>query len=323
MRVVMMATGPFALPTLKFLADSPHQLLAWITRPPKPAGRHQERPRSPLREFARERGLTVWEPEDINAEENVHQLAELGADVLVVCDYGRILSADVLRAAALGGINLHGSLLPKYRGAAPVQWAVYHGETETGVSVIHMSPELDAGPILVQRQTEIGAEETAEELEQRLALLGVEPVSEALDMLEHWDGRSPLGVPQDEQLASRAPRLKKEHGRVDFHRTAQQIVNQIRAFRPWPGTFTTWERAPGKSIKLILERAHVETPSGERAEPAPHRPGEVVVADPDRLCLATADAWLAVDRICPAGKRSQSVAEFMRGYRVPLGARWG
>ena len=323
MRIVLMATGPFALPTMRWLIDAPHELVCWVTRPPRLSGRRRTIPPSPLRELARTRQVPIWEPEDINAPESVAHLHNLGADLLVVCDYGQILAAEVLEAARLGGINLHGSLLPKYRGAAPVQWAIYHGETETGVSVIHMTPRLDAGPILQQRRTAIGPEEDAQTLEARLAELGVGAVEAAIEQLAAWDGHSPIGTPQDASLATRAPRLRKEHGRIDFRRSADEIERQVRAMRPWPGTYTTWAR-PGKPpMMLRIERVSVVPSSPETSDLAGGAPGTICAASGDRLWVRTGEGILAIEQLCPAGKRSQGAAEFLRGYRLAPGDRWG
>ena len=178
-----MGTGPFAVPMFERLLAAQAKRIALVTRPDRPVHARGSAVRNPMRELAQKHGLPVFEPEDVNSAESREQLAAYAADLFVVCDYGQILSRDTLALARLGGINLHGSLLPKYRGAAPIQWAIYHGETETGVSVIHMTPQLDAGPVLVQRATPIGPTETAAELEPRLAALGADAVDDALAML--------------------------------------------------------------------------------------------------------------------------------------------
>ena len=190
MRLVMMGTGPFAVPTFRALLASPHEMLGLITRPDRPAHRREKTPANPMREVPRQNGLAVFEPQSINSPEAQAQLRQWAADLFVVCDYGQILSRETLSLARLGGINLHASLLPKYRGAAPINWAIYHGETETGVTVIHMTPQLDAGPCLVQHRTPIGPTETAPELEARLAELGTGAVLEAIGILSRGEGAS-------------------------------------------------------------------------------------------------------------------------------------
>jgi methionyl-tRNA formyltransferase len=193
MRLVMMGTGPFAVPTFRALVASPHDVAALVTRPARGKTRSSGPPDNPMRAAADELGIVVYEPENVNQTESVELLQSLQADLLVVCDYGQILRPSALATAARGGINLHGSLLPRHRGAAPVQWALICGDEETGVTVIHMTPQLDAGPCLVQVRTPIRADEDAQALEARLAEMGVDAVRDALDLLADWDGTSPLG----------------------------------------------------------------------------------------------------------------------------------
>jgi methionyl-tRNA formyltransferase len=254
-------------------------------------------------------------------------VASYRPDLLVVCDYGQILSPEVLELARFGGINLHASLLPKYRGAAPIHWAIYHGERQTGVTVIHMTPRLDAGPAIAQRATPIGPEETAAELEPRLAELGAPAVLEAIDALEAGTARP---LEQDASQATRAPRLKKEDGAVDWSRGAAAICNQVRALVPWPKTYTFWHRAGGEPLRLILERVRAVEPGSEGgtsgaagAWPVPAEPGTVLVAQGDRLVVATGAGALAIEDLQPAGKRVLSAAEFLRGYPMRPGERFG
>ncbi|MFO0869114.1 MAG: methionyl-tRNA formyltransferase [Pirellulales bacterium] len=319
MRLVMMGTGPFAVPTFERLLDSSHEVVALYTRPPQPFRGRGPAPVNPMREVAERRQVPVFDPPDINAPETRQQLAACQADLLVVCDYGQILRSETLAVARLGGINLHGSLLPRYRGAAPVQWAVFQGDSVTGVSVIHMTPQLDGGPILATRTTPIGPDETAGELEPRLARLGVEPVFEALDQLAVWDGVATLGVRQDPQLATKAPRIRKQDGAIDWCRPARAIRQQVRAFQPWPGSYTTWPAARGGPLRLIITRvSEVELPAEHMAAP----PGTVVVSDGRRLVIATGQGGLAIEQLQPAGKRLLDVSEFLRGYPVPVGDQW-
>lgn len=312
LRLLMMGTGPFAVPTFASLLDSVHQVVALVARPvPPPKGR-VKLPPAPMRDLAVQRGVPILEPEDINAQASRQALAALDFQVLVACDYGQILSAETLAVAPLGGINLHASLLPKYRGAAPINWAIYRGEAETGVTVLHMTSRLDSGPCLVQRRTPIGPDEDAVQLEGRLSEIGVDAVHEALDMIARWDGHAPLGAIQDPQLATKAPRLKKMDGEVLWTRTATQIANQVRALKPWPSTFTTWRPTHGEARRLILDRVSV----GEQANSPP---GRVVLVDKSRLLVATGDGLLSLDRVQPAGKRSMDIGEFLRGHPMDVG----
>ena len=317
MRLIMMGTGPFAVPTFESLLDSEHDVAVLVTRP---LSRKRTRGKplvNPMQEVAERRGLEVLAPEDINSPGAATQLASLRPDLLVVCDYGQILSSEILAIAPLGGINLHGSLLPKYRGAAPVNWAIWNGDPESGVTVIHMTPKLDAGPILCLRSTPIAGQETAAELEPRLAQMGVEAVHEAIQLLADWDRVSPIGSPQEMSAATRAPRLKKTDGQVDWSRTAEQIANQVRALKPWPGTFTHWHRSEGEPLRLILDRVSLAHAKRDV------RAGTVAEADHDQLCIATGEEWLSIDRVQPAGKRAMDAGEFLRGNRVRLGDRFG
>jgi methionyl-tRNA formyltransferase len=314
----MMGTGPFAVPTFESLCDSRQEVAALLTRPAIPVKGKGQAPPRPMFEAAQKRRLPIFEPESVNSAETHDLLRRLAADLFVVCDYGQILSAPTLSLARLGGINLHASLLPKYRGAAPINWAIYHGETETGVTVIHMTPRLDAGPCLVQRKTPIGPDDDAVALERRLAELGVGAVQEAVAMLEAWDGQSSLGVMQDPSLATKAPRLKKTDGEVNWSRTARQINDQVRAFKPWPGTFTHWLRTGHEPVRLILDAV---TPPAGASSHAP--PGEVIVADRQRLHVATGGGALSLDRVQPAGKRAMDIAEFLRGHPVQVGEKFG
>ncbi len=313
-----MGTGPFAVPMFQSLCESPHAVLALVTRPTPPAKGREKAPLNPMRDLAESRGLPVHAPESINSDEGRQLLAQLAPDLLVVCDYGQILSSDALALAPLGGINLHASLLPKYRGAAPIQWSLLNGDSETGVSVIHMTPRLDGGPILAVYSTPIGTNEEHPELEQRLAKLGITAVHEAIRSLETWDRHSQIGSPQVATQTTKAPRLKKEQGAVDWSKSAEQIRNQVRALKPWPGTFTFLQRTGHEPIRLVIDRAHaVET--SNPATPS----GQVITSDGQQLIVATGHGGLSLDTIAPAGKRHMAIAEFLRGYRVNVGDTFG
>jgi methionyl-tRNA formyltransferase len=314
MRIVMMGTGGFAVPTFRSLLESPHELLALVTRPPHGGRGRQPLASNPMRQLAEQQGLHIRAPESVNDPAVRAELAALLADLLVVCDYGQILSPETLAVARWGGINLHASLLPKYRGAAPINWALYHGERETGVSVIHMTPRLDAGPLLAVRRTAVGAEETAIELEQRLAELGVAAVHEAIGLLASWGGSSRLGTPQDPGLASRAPRLKKSDALADWSRTAPQLFDQVRALKPWPGTYTHWSRDGRVPLRLILHEVAVSP----QASPEP--PGTITAVG-TRLQVNCGQGQLALLQLQPSGKRVLDAEQFLRGYPLRVGDR--
>jgi methionyl-tRNA formyltransferase len=319
MRILPLGTGPFAVPSFRWLLESEHHVPALVTRPTQAAKGREKSSLNPMRYLAEERCLEVFAPDSINTEEARQKLAAWQPDLLVVCDYGQILSRELLAVAPLGGINLHGSLLPKYRGAAPVHWAIYNGDAETGVTVIHMTPRLDGGPCLAVRRISLSSNVTMPHLEQQLSYLGVEAVQEAIEKLSHWDRVSPIGEIQDQSQATKAPRLKKTDGAVDWTRSAEQIRNQIRAFKPWPATYTHWLRAGAEPLRILLDQVSVvEAPSAGMAQP-----GQVILSDGKQLIVATGSGSLSIHALQPAGKRVMEIAEFLRGYPVRAGDRFG
>ncbi|MGB1928434.1 MAG: methionyl-tRNA formyltransferase [Mariniblastus sp.] len=317
MRLIMFGTGPFAVPTFEALIQSPHEVAALFTRPIADSGKRRKTAENPTRDVAESAGLSVFDPMNVNDPDSVEQLLKFEADLFVVCDYGQILSRECLAVSKLGGINLHGSLLPKYRGAAPINWAIFNGDAVTGITIIHMTSKLDGGPCLIKADTEIGSQETAEQIEPRLAQLGVKPVLEAIDVLGNWDGKSPIGQIQDPALATRAPRLKKSDGQINWSRSATELVNQIRAFQPWPGTFTNWHNEGLKQpLRLIIHRA---TALPKPSESSGKSPGSVLVSDGNTLIIQTGAGQLSIDTVQPAGKRVMPIGDFLRGRAPAIG----
>jgi methionyl-tRNA formyltransferase len=312
-----MGTGPFAVPAFDALRRAGHSIVLVVTRPQWTSKSRKLSPPSPVRAWAEAHQLAIVDPESINDATAVQRLDDVAADLLVVCDYGQILQPAALASARLGGINLHGSLLPKYRGAAPVQRALLGGEAITGVSVIHMTPRLDAGPVLAMRQTSIGDRETAGELEQRLAELGVAATIEAVELLAGWDGHSPIGQLQDPAQVSKAPRLDKSEGQIDWARTARQIDCHVRGMQPWPIAFT--HCPPGRDkppLRLAIKQIRqLDRPADD------HRPGEIVAGD--GLLVATADRIVQIELLQPAGKRDMTGEEFLRGHKPVPGSQLG
>lgn len=311
MKLVVLGNGPFAAPTLAKLAESRHSIALVVARPDRPQGKHQQVLPGPVAALATQLGLPLAQPPSANEPNFVARLAGLGPDLLVVADYGEILRPACLAAARLGGINLHGSLLPKYRGAAPIVWAIYHGETESGVTVIQMTPELDGGGMLAQCAVPIGPDQTAEVLESELSRLAARMALEAVDALEQGTARP---IPQDSQRATRAPRVKKEDGNIDWSRAASQIHNQIRAMRPWPIAFTYWHRPNAPATRLQILRS---TFSNDAATAAP---GTIVGLSP-AFRVATGSGILEIQCLRPAGKAEMDAATFLRGYRPQVGQR--
>jgi methionyl-tRNA formyltransferase len=238
--------------------------------------------------------------------------------LLVVAAYGQILSREVLAVSPGGGINVHASLLPKYRGAAPIAWAIFHGETQTGVTIIRMSVALDAGDMLAQETIDILPDETAGELEGRLAPLGAKLALEAIARME----KGPIqGVKQDKGLVTKAPKLTKQHGIIDWERPADAVVNQIRAMQPWPTAFTYWHRAGHEPLRLLLMRAVARTASDGELDADT---GEILINDDlTKLHVRADEGVVEVLELQPAGKKRMSSAEFMRGRQPHAGDRLG
>jgi methionyl-tRNA formyltransferase len=314
-RLIMLGTGDFALPTFEHLMETGHCVLALVTQPDRPQGRKQELVPSHIKQAAHARGRRILQPEDVNDPESLGQIRALMPDLLVTAAYGQILSADLLTIPRLGGVNLHGSILPSYRGAAPVARAIENGETETGVTVIRMTPKIDAGGIIAIARTAIGPDETAGELEQRLARLGAPLVAEAIAAL----AAGPVTIlMQDRTKVTKAPKLRKEDGLIDWSRPAHAIHNLVRAMQPWPVAFTTWQPSgpsPRELVRVIVHQTAVVDGQGA--------PGEVIAAAGDQLVVAAGEAAIKLVLLQLPGKKPVTAAEFLRGHRVRRGDRMG
>jgi methionyl-tRNA formyltransferase len=302
-RIVFLGTPAFAVASLDALARAGHEVRAVVAQPDRPAGRGQALRAPATKEWARARGIEVLQPEKVRDGALAAALAPMGADALVVAAYGRILGRDLLRLAPLGALNVHGSLLPKYRGAAPIQWAVARGERETGVSIMAMDEGLDTGDVLLQRTIAIGEAETAEALAPRLAALGGEALVEALALLAR---REVVPVRQDGARATLAPILRREDGRIDWARPAAEIAARLRGFTPWPGAWTTLD---GRLLK-VLEAAPAA------GAPPPGGPGAAFRAGARGLGVACGGGTvLLVGRVQAEGKAAQDALAFLNGLR--------
>src|SRR5262245_11483416 len=320
MRIVMMGTGTFAEPTFQALLAGRHEVVGLVTQPDRAVGQERGSTRQTgagMKQIALDRKVPVFQPESVNTPEGVAQLKEFRPDLLAVAAYGQILSNDVLAVAPLGGINVHASLLPKYRGAAPIAWAIYHGEQRTGVTIIRMSVRLDAGDMLAQEAIDILPDETAGELEARLAPLGARLAGGVIEKL----AQGPVaGLPQDKSQVTKAPKLKKEHGLLDWSREAEQVCNQIRAMQPWPTAYTFLHREGQPRLRLILCKAVAARTSGTTASP----PGSVLGGDSSGLYVAAGGgSKVKVFELQPAGKRRMNAIEFLRGHPPRPGDHFG
>jgi methionyl-tRNA formyltransferase len=319
MRIVMMGTGGFAAPTFAALLNGPHQVVGLFTQPDRPTGKERGSTRQvgrSLKELAIERGIAVLQPESVNTPEGVAGMQALRPDLLVVAAYGQILSNDVLASAAHGGINVHASLLPKYRGAAPINWAIWHGEKQSGVTIIRMSIRLDAGDMLAQETVDIFPDETAGELEARLGPLGARLALDVVNRIAA--GETIAGVKQDRSQVTKAPKLAKEHGLIDWTRTAEQVCDHIRAMQPWPTAYTFLHREGEPPLRLIVAKAQVAP--GNAAQPATVHTDAAM----KRLFVQCGQTGaVEIVELQPAGKRRMAAAEFLRGNPLPPHAWMG
>jgi methionyl-tRNA formyltransferase len=315
LRINMLGTGDFALPTFEHLIKTGHDMVALVTQPDRPQGRKQELIPSLIKQSARASGVVVEQPEDVNAPDGLRLIRDLGPDLLVTAAYGQILSAALLSIPRLGGINLHGSILPAYRGAAPVARAIQSGEVETGVTAIRMTPKIDAGGVISIARTPIEPDETAGELEARLACLGAPLIADAIAALA---AGAVTVLPQDRSQVTRAPKLRKEDGLIDWTKSARSIHDLVRAMQPWPVAQTTWRpQSPTvtEPARLIVHKTAIVAGSG--------KPGEVLVASGDRLEVAAGEAAVKLLTIQLPGKRPFQADEFLRGHRVQPGDLMG
>ncbi len=311
----MLGTGDFALPTFEHLIETGHHVVALVTQPDRPQGRRQAIIPSLIKQSAQARGIPTLQPEDVNAPDALGPIRGLKPDLLVTAAYGQILSPALLSIPRLGGINLHGSILPAYRGAAPVARAIQNGETETGVTVIRMTPRIDAGGIATVAAIPIELDETAGQLEKRLANLGAPLIARVVDALAV--GPIPV-LPQDKTKVTRAPKLSKEDGLIDWSRPARAIHNLVRAMQPWPAASTSWQPRPAVAsppIRLIVHQTQVFPGQGA--------PGQVLDAAGDRLVVAAALEAVALLSIQLPGKKPSTPADFLRGHRIAPGDLMG
>ncbi len=304
----MMGTGDFPLPTFESLYSTRHLVVGLFTQPDRTGRGHHRNSQNPMKELALRHQTPVYQPEKINVPEALADLRSLQPDLFVVASYGQILSPELLSIPRLGSINVHASLLPKYRGAAPVEYAILNGDAETGVSIIQVLPQLDAGAIFAVARTPISPTETAGELEDRLARLAVDLVP---DVIEKIAMGTATPLPQTEAQVTRAPKLKKTMGDINWTKSAAQIDCQVRAMQPWPNPYTFLHAAGKPPQRLLVLAVH---PLAESAGAA--APGTPISIEKDRLVVQAGEGAVEIVRIQPEGKRPMTVAEFLRGRTV-------
>ncbi|OYD06413.1 methionyl-tRNA formyltransferase [Paludifilum halophilum] len=309
-RILFMGTPDFAVPSLQALVREGYEVTGVVTQPDRPRGRKRKPASPPVKKAALELGLTVFQPEKLRDPASVAKVLDSHPDLIVTAAYGQLLPPEVLQAPPFGCVNVHASLLPKYRGGAPIHHALIAGEKETGVTIMYMVQALDAGDILTQRSLPIEEDDDVGTLHDKLSHLGADLLVNMLpDLLQ---GRiNP--VPQDPEQATYAPNIKREDEKIDWTHPVEAIYNQVRGLSPWPVAFTTWKEKP-----LKIWRAKVSEIDAKDADP-----GTVLQADSQGVVVAASDGALTVTELQPAGKKAMSAEEFVRGRNLVPGDRLG
>jgi len=308
LNIVFAGTPEFAVASLKALHESKHQVIAVYTQPDRPAGRGRKTAPSPVKQFATAHTLPVFQPPSLKTPEAVEELRALAPDIMVVVAYGLLLPETVLNLPTRGCINVHASLLPRWRGAAPIQRAIEAGDACTGVTIMQMDKGLDTGDMIIKCETPIEPNETAGQLHDRLASIGAQALLEALDLLERNAARP---VKQDEREATYARKLEKAEAQIDWATDAQSLARRVRAFNPWPAAASQWQ---GKRLKFLEAGVH----------PGPcNTPGTVHAVGTDSIDICTGDGLLAVTRLQLEGGKPLAAAEFINGHALRPGDRLG
>ena len=302
-KIIFMGTPDFACPTLQTLLDRNEQIVAVFTQPDRPKGRGQKLQPPPVKELALRHNLPVYQPAKVRVPEVIDQIRELKPDLIVVVAFGQILPKALLEIPPQGCINVHASLLPRYRGAAPLNWCIVNGETETGVTTMQMDVGLDTGPMLLKASTPIGPDEDISSLHDRMSQLGAVLLAETIDGLQSG---TVTAQPQDDSQSCYAPLLKKEHGFIDWNRSAQELHNLVRGLSTWPGAVTLLE---GNPLKLF--RTQVSTGQG--------MPGTVLACDKQGIEVACGTGSLLVKELQAAGSKRMNSASFLAGHPIQPG----
>ena len=304
-RIIFFGTPNFAIPILKYLFQGPDEVIAVVTQPDREKGRGRKVIPSPVKELCLQHGLTLLQPEKVREEAFQEKMKSLQPELFVVAAYGQILPKSLLKIPKHGAVNVHASLLPKYRGAAPIPWAILKGEKLTGVTTMMMDEGMDTGDILLQIEIPIGEKETSETLHDRLALLGAQLLLETVRGMKAGNLHP---IPQDHSKATYAPPLKKEDGRIDWSKEAKEIDRQVRAFNPWPGAFTEWS---GQLLKIY--RGEV------RGKKSIGKAGIVTWVGLDFIEVETGKDFFLIKEVQLEGKRRMNMREFLAGHPIPAG----
>lgn len=310
--IIFMGTPDFAIPSLEAISESQNNLMGVVTQPDRPRGRGKRLRPSPVKKWALDKGIDIYQPENINAPESIELLQSLKPDLIITAAFGQIFSKSVLAIPPMGCVNVHASILPKYRGASPIQQAIIDGEDETGITIMYMDEGMDTGDIILQKYTSIDPKENAGSLHDRLALLGKSALSEALLLFEK--GR-PTGIPQENASATYCKKIDKSWGEIDWSMCAKELNNLVRGLTPWPGCFTFYmdERLKIWEIEII-NRPHMPNLV----------PGEVISSDAvNGLIVGCGDGAIRLSSIQGEGGKPMEDIAYLMGHCIPVGARLG
>lgn len=300
LNIIFMGTPEFAVPSLQALIDSEHNVVCVVCQPDRPSGRGRKLTPPPVKVLAEKHSIPVLQPEKVRTDEFFEQLRSFKPEVICVTAYGRIIPPNILELPKYGCVNAHASLLPKYRGAAPINWAIINGEKTTGITTMLMDEGMDTGDMLLKKEIEISEDDTSIELNEKLSRIGAELLIETIKMGQN-DEITP--IKQNDDDATMAPIIKKDVGKIDWSRSAEDIRNLIRGTQPWPGAFTSYE---GKNLKIF--KASVENNSGN--------PGEIITSDKDKLVIGCGNKSLSIEELQIEGGKRLKVSDFLRGNKL-------
>ena len=311
MNIVFMGTPDFAVPSLKSLIESKYNVATVITQTDKPKGRKSQLCTPPVKNIALDSGLKIVQPENVNDKIIIEKLKEINPDVITVVAFGQMISSEILDLPRYKCINIHASLVPKYRGAAPINWALINGEEEAGVTSIILQEKMDAGKMITQKSIRIGPDETAGELNNRLSILGAEVLMDSLKQIETGAVKYTL---QDEKLVTYAPKLKKKDGLINWNHSTEEVHNFVRGMNPWPTAYTTLIRNTSEERIIILE-TEKDTPSDTETN---RIPGTIIDISDRGIKVATKNGCIWIKEVKPEGKQSMSAVAFSRGRDVKV-----
>lgn len=316
MNIIFLGSSGFAVPHLSALLNTRHSISCVVTQPDRKAGRHLHALATPVKVLAQQQGLKVFQPEDINSRPAIEQLIGFKPDIFIVIAYGQILSQEVLDIPTMLAINVHASLLPKYRGAAPINRCLINGDKKTGISIIKMSKRMDAGEILAQKTMPIEEDDDSTSLEQKMSHQGAELL---LDLLLEVENHSFRLIPQDERKASLAPKLKKKDGLIHWGKPAGEILNLVRGCQPWPGAYTYYR---GKLLKIFRARAE-KGHLGFLSRPIACKPGQILKACGEEFIVAAGKGELSIEELQIEGKKEMVTRDFLAGHKLTAGEDLG